>query len=341
MRGFLDELVARSTGLAEAIRPRPVSLFEPPVPLGVPSAAPWSGPPGDDAPVVAESSTAPAEVTRPVVPQPAAQRRPRLPAPPRPPSPAPPRAAETSGVRESSRLGLRPPVVHVTEALLPTPAPASRMANEREPRRPTPDVSRPGSMRERPTRLPGHDAALRATRPSPQADRAPRPDVPLDLIERLVARAVPPAPKDTPRGSIRPARRQAIEPDAPTAASLSSLVRQMVLQAVPRDTGAALTPAAPPPSTRRPAEERAGSPEPPPPVERRAPPSRLAPFDWPPFPVAAPPPVADAPTIRVTIGRVEIRAEASASASVAKPRPTAATMGLDDYLNGRDRGERR
>ncbi|MCL4849208.1 MAG: hypothetical protein KJ066_21855 [Acidobacteria bacterium] len=165
--------------------------------------------------------------------------------------------------------------------------------------------------------------------------------MPLDLIARLVAREVPPAPKDTSRASTRPARRQAIEPEAPTVASLSSLVRQMVLQAIPRDTGAALTPVAPPPSTRRPTEGRASSPEPPPPVERHAPPSRLAPFDWPPFPVAAPPPIASPPTIKVTIGRVEIRAEASAPPSVATPRTTAATMGLDDYLSGRDRGERR
>lgn len=341
MSGFLDELVARSTGLAEAIRPRPVSLFEPLAPLGVPIAAPWSGPPDGASPVVAEPGTPPVEVMRPVVPQPAAVRRPRLPAPPYPPSPAPPRAAETSGVRESSLSGPRPPAVHVTEALLPAPAPASRAVTKREPHRQTPDVARPGSIRERSTRLPGHDAALRTKRPSPPADRAPRPDMPLDLIARLVAREVPAASEELPPESTRPARRQAIERDAPTAASLSSLVRQMVLQAVPRDTGSAPTPSVPPPPTRRQTEGRASSPEPPPPVERHAPPSRLAPFDWPPFPVAAPPPVAPPPTIKVTIGRVEIRAETSAPASVAMPRPTAATMGLDDYLNGRDRGERR
>lgn len=341
MSGFLDELVARSTGLADAIRPRPVSLFEPPAFSSVPGGAPWGGTPESASPVMVEPSTAPAELTRPVVPQPAAVRRPKLPAPPHLPSPAPPRAAEASGARGPSPFGPRPASVPVTETLLPTPAPASRVATEREPRRPTPDASRRGSIRERPTRLPGHDAALRAERPPPHADRAPRPDVPLDLIERLVARAVPPAPKEPSRDSTRPARRQAIEPEAPTAASLSSLVRQMVLQAVPRDTGAALTPSVPPRSTRRQPAEPVASPEPPPPVERRAPPSRFAPFDWPPFPVAPPPPIASQPTIKVTIGRVEIRAEASASTSVAKPRTTAATMGLDDYLNGRDRGERR
>ncbi|MDT4331503.1 hypothetical protein ACQE3E_13830 [Methylomonas sp. MED-D] len=47
-----------------------------------------------------------------------------------------------------------------------------------------------------------------------------------------------------------------------------------------------------------------------------------------------------APTIQVTIGRIEIRATQTSEKSAAKPRPAQATMSLDDYLKQRDGGRR-
>jgi len=45
-----------------------------------------------------------------------------------------------------------------------------------------------------------------------------------------------------------------------------------------------------------------------------------------------------APTIQVTIGRIEIRASQSTEKSVTKPRTTNTTMSLDDYLKQRNGG---
>jgi hypothetical protein len=45
-----------------------------------------------------------------------------------------------------------------------------------------------------------------------------------------------------------------------------------------------------------------------------------------------------APTIQVTIGRIEIRATQVSDKSSAKPRPASATMSLDDYLKQRKEG---
>jgi len=45
-----------------------------------------------------------------------------------------------------------------------------------------------------------------------------------------------------------------------------------------------------------------------------------------------------APTIQVTIGRIEIRASQSTEKSVAKPRAASTTMSLDDYLKQRNGG---
>ena len=46
------------------------------------------------------------------------------------------------------------------------------------------------------------------------------------------------------------------------------------------------------------------------------------------------------PTVRVTIGRIEVRAVASSEAP-AKPRATAPVMNLDDYLRRRNQGSSR
>jgi hypothetical protein len=46
------------------------------------------------------------------------------------------------------------------------------------------------------------------------------------------------------------------------------------------------------------------------------------------------------PTVRVTIGRIEVRAVAS-SQSPAKPRATQPVMNLDDYLRRRNQGSTR
>jgi len=48
---------------------------------------------------------------------------------------------------------------------------------------------------------------------------------------------------------------------------------------------------------------------------------------------------APAPTIHVTIGRIEIRATPGADKTIAKPRAAATTMSLDDYLSRRNGGK--
>lgn len=48
---------------------------------------------------------------------------------------------------------------------------------------------------------------------------------------------------------------------------------------------------------------------------------------------------AEAPTIQVTIGRIEVRATPP-PAPVPKPRPASPTMSLDDYLRQRNEGRR-
>jgi hypothetical protein len=54
--------------------------------------------------------------------------------------------------------------------------------------------------------------------------------------------------------------------------------------------------------------------------------------------VADAPPSAAAPSIRITIGRVEVRATAGGDEGPARPRPQAAVMSLDEYLARRAGG---
>jgi hypothetical protein len=136
--------------------------------------------------------------------------------------------------------------------------------------------------------------------------------------------------------------------------SLSSMVRQMVLQPVvrtdiykptierPTALGVAdpapLAPALPPesiPETPRPAAPLRPLPD----ASRRnaLPVPILKPIatDVPVFPVVPPTPT---PTIHVTIGRIEVRATTNAAPAAQKPRAEPAMMSLDDYLTQRAGG---
>jgi hypothetical protein len=356
MSGFLEELVARSTGLSEAIRPRPLSLFEPSVPPGVSSDAPWGGnTPAPGSALVPESVVDASEPPGPVVPRPAVVQAPTSLTPPARPSPASRRPPDAPVATTPPSSRVRPGSAHPTTAV-PPPTPPSRVVAEGEaPRRRLPPASLPQGP-------PTPDPSSRQERRSGRADKRSLPPMPLDIIERLVARAPSTPAPATPRHPAPPVSRRSIERDASHAASLSSLVRQMVLRPVAPDIGGAIAPRGPsrPEPDRATAEgraavvgvppdlaswqaaDRAAPAEQPTPAERRGSPPALTPFDWRALavPAASPSPTTP-PTIRVTIGRVEVRAETGTAPSAARPRPAAATMSLDAYLTGRDEGERR
>ncbi len=68
-------------------------------------------------------------------------------------------------------------------------------------------------------------------------------------------------------------------------------------------------------------------------------PPRLNPVSQPAFGESSNLRAAEAPTIQVTIGRIEVRATPPA-APVPKPRPASPTLSLDDYLRQRNEGRR-
>jgi hypothetical protein len=369
MTDFLGQLIARNTGASRSVKPRPLSLFEPPSP----SVSSVETPTMDErpqrefvnqsSPLAATAAQRPAEdaTRRTTSPEIAPDRFPAThnfasavaaPLEPRHVVTAP-ATFETAVPEPPTRRGISP-----AEHLPAVPSPSDSDG-------PAPAVSPPAS---RATLSPAETAKDSLPRFSPSSreerrdtkDSDPDHRATLDLIERLVADA-------SSRGSAsttakpsekQPRRRDEVDGIAGQPGSLSSMVRKMVLQTVARDaadlvpqplspqpivettptaTQAGVVAAAP--QILRPQAERPV----PKPVERPAPRPLLTPRGErvPLFP-PAPSPSSSAPSIRVTIGRVEIRATTGTAGSVtAKPRQQPPLMSLDAYLTQRGAGERR
>ena len=371
MTDFLGQLIARNTGASRSVRPRPLSLFEPPASAGKASEAP---PVVDGLEQESTGDNIPLAMKAP---------------PPR----APEDTAQAGGSPDSSPAAS--PAPHNFDRAVAMPSPDSRPTNPAfasfaETGADSPPLPVFVSLEPAPAGPPrvakGNPGAAVSPSPPPptRSPAAPAPDsLPrlssrawehphdtseagsdtrraLDLIERLVAgdgsRAS--ASAATKQPEERPSGREGTERMAPQPASLPSMVRQMVLQTVarevaasaarrpsPRSTAGTMPAAAPTGATAaahemlRPQAELLA----PEPLERPAPPPRLTPRveRAPVFPPAPAPP-SSAPSIRVTIGRVEIRATTDAAGSApARPRPQPALMSLDAYLAQRGAGERR
>jgi hypothetical protein len=314
MSDYLRNLAARTVNLADVIQPRRASRFEPtPVhgALGLRTAVP--------------SLTDVPEMT-----EPAAQASIR----PRSAQRAEPQTAPTdeqAGGR--SRLTQTQPLSPTVQEASTVPVPAQSGAEAQSETRPEPQPPLRLALPSVPSVAPTLSALPQAP---PLLSSAPQPPPPLAPIP------------------MRPGMRApALDVTAPSAASqrqpmlqpiIASIIAREVME---RRTAPSVQRREQPPSIeRRTAPSAQGRGQQPSsddtqvivvqsrimPVERRGEDSR----DSGPLPlsVQAPPP---APTIHVTIGRVEVRATTPA-VPASKPRPAPRTMSLDDYLRQRSRG---
>jgi hypothetical protein len=337
MSDFLNHLVARATGTAEQITPRPASRFEPDG---------WQ-PDGDFEELAA--TTMRRLVSEPPAPTP----------PVREPVPQPPPREERSGP------ALPPPDVEAT-------APAAPWAR---PEPPAPTPPEPPADITRRERLPATDPqpapapAAAAVTPAPAIAAGPEPrnhpgvvdDVVetrrvtvtthLAVVDRVPVEQVVAVPALQARAAAPPVP-PGLRPDPP-----ASLAPDREPVAGPRSPGpdpappaAAPAPDAPPiPAPGEPGEERAERaetasetrPAAPDPVD---PPPRLdrAPRRWP----AAEPsrqaepytPAAEPPSVEVHIGRIEIRSAATPPPAARKRADRSRVMPLDEYLTRRRGG---
>jgi hypothetical protein len=277
---YLERLVARSFDPRDAIRPRPLGLFEA-VP---PGGAPTEPVPGQEAPV---------ETTRP----PAAVR--------------PPRTEATS--REVAVIEVPVPATPVASSVTP-----SRVAavNETAAVQPVPATVAPPE----PPRYRSQDEARaqpRMTSP-PERDRSkPAPPQPLfqrTIVQPLQREVIVERPAAAERRTVQPRR----ERQPPPVVAAKPSARRSEVSHVP-----------PPPQLPRSRPIRPQVTAPQPDLRSRRDSQSAA------EPAAA-------PTIHVTIGRVEVRAVVQPAAA-ARRRPAAASpavMSLDEYLKQRAGGDR-
>jgi hypothetical protein len=304
MTDYLDRIVARGLDGAVAVRPRPRPLFE-------------DG--SRDGPSPSEVAEEPAFVRSPVPlsgarrppaerpPVPAAARPVQLAAPttwpegtaPRTPPPIPPSGAERT--RPASVRAARPVAVTPSHQLVAGALP--------EPRQAAPHT---GPRRARATPSPGPVAAEKedGRRPAPEPQERP-------------------APPPTQRPRVRPRSSEVTSPPSPQPepARVESTPAGPSATDAPRESVSLRPPDAP--SPRPPLGARTIEPSS---LHRPAPPDR-SPRD-----AGAPERAAPAPTVHVTIGRVEVRATHAPAAS-ARPRSAPPpVMSLDEYLKRRAEG---
>lgn len=258
MSGFLTNLLERSRGTAEVIRPRVASMFEPP---GIEAAGDWVSEPF-------EQSNGEPQVASPRKPA-------RHTTPPPPLSLRVETHPDTGEVRDTkpAETPLENPA-HVTPSPLHRPVPES--APPRTPRRHT--VSPEALATFTPAVLP-RESRIASPRPS-LAEPPP---------------ATQPRPQTIPLSHESPAARK--PPSTPE-------------RALPERRAVAIPTLSPPPA-RRPRFEPAVT-------VAKAPPSE--------------------PSIHITIGRIEVRADAEPAVR-SKPRVESPVMGLNEYL--KTRGDKR
>jgi hypothetical protein len=353
MNDFLGTLAARSLGSTPSIRPRAVSLFEP-------ETAQWEGSAGGE--IVAETVNAEADVPSP----PSVPAEPSLAAFPetagklrRPPDGAPspariepvPVRLERTGGRGEENIESEPPAAPIpihetwkTGAPAPPVPPSEAVDSESVPedageiRR----TSVGGRIEIRVKPEPAEPAAGPASAPSPSTRH------PVPLGAELPAAGVPSG--ERPLSAVRGANETAGPTRSPPAETLKSGLRAEA--PIPRDSEPRREETAPisgrafdPGGGERPPADAPGPAEPPEVAGHIRPAGAMEPGPYrisertdtmPDMrPYAAP---ESAPTIRVTIGRIEVRAVAPPETR----RPPADTsaersrvMSLDEYLKQR------
>jgi hypothetical protein len=312
MSDYLGNLVTRSVGPVEGVRPRLAALFESPPGMG--TALLGAGGEAEpaavaaDPPVFEEAAPERAPERQPTV-YPALARAPAAPIirqvalPPVPPALAAPHVADDAIGDMIGRAAPQAPSVPMAPALTPAPiAPAEHSLRQPD-RAPAPlvplDRGAPDEQREQ------RGAAAGVARDS-HRER---------LIERImIERNVP--------VELRSANAA-----APTAAQRPELRQPMIAAAAPA-AQAAVSQLTPPLIVR--AEPPAGLIARPLPAAVSVQP-RVPTYGEPVEPTSAAPP----PIIQVTIGRIDVRATPAPAAPAQRQRATPPVMGLDDYLRQR------
>lgn len=327
MSDYLGHLAARSLDPERAaVRPRLASRFEP--------VAPWAPPVW---PENREAATAPLETTAEGTAEPRGPARGFLSPNPRMESPEP------VGEQPAPARSRRPRAMKEEESEL-TPEPSRREPPVRPlllPEPPQPPAAEP-ALAPVQTRQTRRRAVVEELEASPEPRRREQPAHPLSLPEPSRPRTAALVPAYTP---IAPPPDRRIEA-VPVHPAIVPAKRETPLPLSPPRAGRAE-----PERVARPAERPSSSAEPRPAspaalVPKPAPPARivveprvaLAPL----MPPAVPAPIRStevpAPTIQVTIGRIEVRATPP-PAQPSRPRPPApSAVSLEEYLRRRSKG---
>ena len=312
MADFLGNLVTKSMGKAEEIRPRLPSLFEPPAAQADrgPAAA---GPAAvESPPVQLEAAAQAAPPAKPEQELSAPAARPRMPRAPARPSPR--HVAQPAGdSADEPTLAAPRPAATAHQATTPaaeTASSAPSPAQARQEIRPAPDLEWPpgeSEYSELPIRRGPGPAMLGPTSEA----AAGQPAEPARSMT-LTLPSTHPVPPGTPGPPLRPAREAPCK--EPTAPRRSSRL----------ETGSDGVPAQ---AKARPVPDPAGAPA----VVARP---QVIPAS-----TAGPTPVAEpAPTVQVTIGRIEVRAMPPLATQPKAQRSGPAVMTLDEYLRQRNDG---
>lgn len=329
MGDYLDDLVARSLGLADVVQPRPVSLFEPPAVTGWPDADRLSGlemADGEQSPGEGPSDLP--STTRPPVGYPMVSLVPVI-SPRRSPEPGQHPPGGFSAVADW-RPGQRSDQPH---ALTPVDSRPTQVERQVSSDRAGPDPAEPT-----PAPMAGPPAEPGRARPSAGSTSQPRgPGWPKSRLATPRDEA-----KDAP--GRNPAQTQSEIQNAAQGETLGETLsftgkkrgrRRALEPVVQRVTVERLAaPAAPPsPSTT----ESSPTPAMPAPVVTR-PRVRSYVEATAPAPVQSTATPEPEPTIQVTIGRVEVRATPPPAPAPRKERSAPPVMSLDEYLRQRDNG---
>jgi hypothetical protein len=335
MTGFLNNQVARSLGAPPVVRPRLPSLFEPPDGVAPLPAAP--GEPDVDWALEPQDGELPQA--------PAARSRSRS---AEPGHPVPGRMPDLADDPES---------IVEPRAIAPARSPLVRPA--RAPELPSPAVFGEAAPVAEPPPMPGKTSSEVRVAPALPGEPPAPPATIQRIVERvLVAGGEPAGPArsiDQPP-AIRPIQPQLAPPEpspAPGRGPLDMAVPAERGFAAPhqsdddikvgsRERLVAPEPAAWQPHARQPradqrSEAQAQPAQPAPSVPRSAVVVQTQMIRYAEAPRPAPEAAPPAPTIQVTIGRVEVRATPQARPTAAARQAPAAT-GLDDYLRQRSRG---
>jgi len=360
MSPFLESLLARSLQPAESIRPRRVSRFEPvrgfgegaEAGEGLPAASPLAPPPEPSAlpPPGPSAGDEPAASTIRLTPTPRleAQRRSAV-----APAPTPAEAPRTVGLLPPAEPLVRPPMPLPTaaEPLPDRPSPAQHpsavasvvprstaqpQAVEAAPSpKPVAEVE-PSVLRDvggPPARAP-HESGTDEPRPAP--GMRVRPAAPVPPPVALAPQAEHPAPPQPPKSTtLQPTVSMTEEtpPQAPTPRS-SRLARLPIEPRTVAEPSTADLGPQPLEARRDAALPPANPPMPLPVVVPDVRPRQTAPGE----PAFAPPAPAEAtPTIRISIGRIEVRAVTPAPPPRRKPSRPAPALSLDEYLKQQKR----